>query len=300
MAFHRSFVMGLVVFATLALPGAMTRAHARGEGGRHVKIAPGDEAQMRELLSKLAAASGQPEKEEKTDADLMYEAMIRWNGEPPGSAAIERLLDSSKKEAAKTKKATVEKVRKMFWKDPFSDSPGKLIPVRQEDRELLEAYDRKGRRRGEMRQARAETRDSEVARLRAEIEAARAEAMEAQEENARLRRRAETLSSERRECVADNDVRADVRTRRRAISGNSGSNHSRRHDAQVALAPAAVQSEPRQTPVAPPPAEPIIPATVAPPNPSMVITPLPVTTPPSPPSSPATEGRRGRSSRLGR
>jgi len=301
MSFQRSFFMGLVVFAALALPGVMTRAHARGgEGGRHSKLAPGDEAQMRELLARLAAASGQPEKEEKTDADLMYEAMIRWNGEPPGSAAIERLLDSSKKEAAKTKKATVEKVRRMFWKDPFSDSPGKLIPVRQEDRELLEAYDRKGRRRGEMRQARAETRDSELARLRAEIEAARAEAVEAQEENVRLRRRAETLS-ERRECVADNDARADVRTRRRASSGSggsAGSNHSRRHDAQVALAPAA-QSEQRQTPVAPPPPEPIIPATVAPPNPSMIITPLPVTSPPPAPPQ-ATEGRRGRNARLGR
>lgn len=299
MSFQRSFVMGLVI-GTFALSGTATRALARGsEGGRTQKLAPGDEAQMRELLSKLAAASGQPEKEERTDADLMYEAMIRWNGEPPGSAAIERLIDSSKKEAAKTKKATVEKVRKMFWKDPFSDHPGKLIPVRQEDRELLEAYDRKGRRRGEMRQARVETRDSELARLRAEIDAARAEAAEAQAENARLRRRAETLSSERRECVADNDERADVRMRRR--SGSSGSGRSRRHDAnqtQIASTPAS-QIEQRQTPVAPPAAEPIIPATVAPPNPGMIITPLPVT--PSPQEQPSLEnGRRSRSARPGR
>ena len=298
MSFQRSFIMGLVVFGTLALSGTVTRAFARGgEGGRTQKLAPGDEAQMRELLSRLAAASGQPEQEERTEADLMYEAMIRWNGQPPGSAAIDRLLESSKKEAAKTKKATVEKVRKMFWKDPFSDHPSKLIPVRQEDRELLEAYDRKGRRRGEMRQARTETRDSELARLRAEIDAARTEVAEAQAENARLRRRAETLSSERRECIADNDERADVRMRRR--SGSSGSGHGRRRDAnQTPIAATPAIQEQRQTPVAAPPAEPIIPATVAPPNPGMIITPLPVTPPAEQPS--LENGRRSRSSRPGR
>ena len=169
MSFQRSFVMGLVVFATLALSGQMTRALARGgdgSGGRSVKMTSADEAQMRELLAKLAAASGQAAPEERTDADLMYEAMIRWNGEPAGSAAIERLLEQSKKESTRTKKATVEKVRKMFWKDPFSDHPTKLIPVRQEDRELLATFDRKGQRRGA-------GRDAGVARLRARATARR-------------------------------------------------------------------------------------------------------------------------------
>jgi hypothetical protein len=50
--------------------------------------------------------------------------------------------------------------------------------------------------------------------------------------------------------------------------------------------------------VAPPPAEPIIPATVAPPNPGMIIKPLPVT--PSPQERPSLEnGRRSRSARPG-
>ena len=124
---------------------------------------------MRELLAKLAAASGEPAPEERTDADLMYEAMLRWNGEPPGSAAIDRALAQSKKEAASTKRATVEKVRTMFWKDPFAPEPHKLIPVRQEDRDLLAAYNR-GRQRSEVRESRQarEPRD-EVSRLRAEI-----------------------------------------------------------------------------------------------------------------------------------
>jgi hypothetical protein len=181
----------------------------------------------------------------------------------------------------------------MFWKDPFSDSPGKLIPVRQEDRELLAAYDRKGRR-GDGGAAR-EPRDSEMARLRAEIDAARAEAAATRAENARL---AEQLMSEdRRECVADNDARAEVRMRRRA-SGGSGRAH--RHESRQQMAfTSSVQSEANETPAAPPSPEPIIPATVAPPNPGMVITPLPVSAP-SPSPLPMENGRRGRSSRPSR
>jgi len=291
MSFQRSFVMGLVVFATLAMSGEMTRALARGGdgGGRSAKTTPADEAQMRELLSKLAAASGQPTPEEPTDADLMYEAMIRWNGEPPGSAAIERLLEQSKKESTRTKKATVEKVRKMFWKDPFSDHPTKLIPIRQEDRELLAAFDHKGQRRGG---ATRETRDSELARLRAEIEAARAEAEAVRAENARLRERAEEMSVDRRECVADNDARAEVRMRRRA---SSGSGRSHRHEArQTQIAAAAAGPSEAPTPP-PPPVEPVMTTTVPPPAHGMIITPLPITPPPEPPAT--EQGRRSRSAR---
>ena len=294
MSFQRSFVMGLVVFATLALSGRMTRALARGGdgGGRSVKMTSADEAQMRELLAKLAAASGQAAPEERTDADLMYEAMIRWNGEPAGSAAIERLLEQSKKESTRTKKATVEKVRKMFWKDPFSDHPTKLIPVRQEDRELLASFDRKGHRRGAAGATR-ESRDSELARLRAEIEAARAEAETVRAENARLRERAEEMSVDRRECVADSDARAEVRMRRRASSGRSHRHEARQ--SQIAAAPAG-QNEVQ--PPAPPPVEPVMTTTVPPPAHGMIITPLPITPPPVPPAT--EQGRRSRSSRSGR
>ena len=159
---------------------------------------------MRELLAKLAAASGVPEPEERTDADLMYEAMLRWNGEPAGSAAVDRLIDSSKKEAARSKKATVEKVRKMFWKDPFADDPQKLILVRQEDRDLLDTYKRRTRRseRSEARAAREQrdTRETELMRLRRELAAARAEAEEVRAENERIRLRAD---SQKNSCVAD-------------------------------------------------------------------------------------------------
>ena len=50
------------------------------------------------------------------------------------------------------KRATVEKVRTMFWKDPFAPEPHKLIPVRQEDRDLLAPYNR-GRQRSEVRES---------------------------------------------------------------------------------------------------------------------------------------------------
>jgi len=285
MSLHRSFLMVLVM---IALPCAATQALARGDGSRARAVrTPEDDAQMRELLSKLAAASGERPPEERTEADLMYEAMLRWNGEPAGSAAIDRLLESSKKEAARTKKATVEKVRSMFWKDPFSMDPQKLVPVRQEDRDLLDAYDRKNRR-GEARQARA-PRESEVSRLRAEVEAARAEAAEARAEAERLRERTEAMS-ERRECVADNDTRAEVRKRRRSFSRPSPSHRQPEQTlTQVAMAPTS--SVERYQPSPPPPPAPA-PASI--PAHGIIIVPLP--SPPPPPPL-VEKGRRSRSSR---
>ena len=98
MFLHRWFVLISIV---AALPSVAAPALARrGDERRTLANRSDDEAQMRELLAKLAAASGEPAPEERTDADLMYEAMLRWNGEPPGSAAIDRALAQSKKDAA--------------------------------------------------------------------------------------------------------------------------------------------------------------------------------------------------------
>ena len=156
MARGRSLVSILVVVVMSALPVTAKRAFAKHG---HPGGSAADEAQVRELLGKLAAASGVPEPEERTDADLMYEAMLRWNGEPAGSAAVDRLIDSSKKEVARSKKATTEKVRKMFWKDPFAED--KLVLVRQEDRDLIDQYQRRTKRsdRPEARAA-SEQRDT--------------------------------------------------------------------------------------------------------------------------------------------
>jgi hypothetical protein len=274
MSFSRCFVMISIV---VALPSIA--AHALARSGGHATRA--DDAQVRDLLAKLAAASGEVEPEERTEADLMYEAMLRWNGEPPGSAAIDRALAQSKQAAAKSKRATVEKVRSMFWKDPFADDPGKLIPIRQEDRDLLASYNR-GRQRSEVRQSRQarEPRD-EMSRLRAELADARQEAAAARAEMSRLRGRGADPFEEN-SCVADASSRVEVRKRRRSVSDSVRSHRAER--TQIALASTApVRSERYQARVAPPPPPPAAPPpvpTAPPPAHGIIITPLPSPSPP--------------------
>jgi hypothetical protein len=284
MARGRSLVSILVVVVMSALPVTMTRAFAKHG---HPGASAADEAQVRELLSKLAAASGVPEQEERTDADLMYEAMLRWNGEPAGSAAVDRLIDSSKKEAARSKKATVDKVRRMFWKDPFADDPQKLVLVRQEDRDLLDQYQRRTRRsdRPEARAAREQrdTRESELMRLRRELAAARADAEAARAENERIRLRAD---AQKNSCVADASTSSEPRKRRRASTSSFHSRNAER--AEIALASTAPAES-----YTPPPPPVSMPASPVPAH-GIIITPLP--SPPSPPPPPAVEARRhGRS-----
>ena len=268
MSLRRSLT-GLLLI--VALPSIATRAFARRSGS----VGPADEPQVRDLLSKLAAASGTPEPEERTEADLMYEAMLRWNGEPADSKTIDRVLDQSKRDAARTKRVMIDKVRHMFWKDPFSDDPHRLIPVRQEDRDLLDSYARKTQRGG-MREARAareprEPRD-EVTRLREEVSRLRAE-------NARIRERADA-NSDQGECVADSST-SDERRRRRHLGGNVGSVHSHhggRPAAQIALVSTAT------TDYTPPPSSPNVVPTHG-----IIIERLPS---PSPSPPPVESGRR--------
>jgi len=269
MSVSRWFSMVLIV---VALPSVAARALARGERGGHPTRA--DEAQVRELLAKLAAASGTPEPEERTDADLMYEAMLRWNGEPAEAKTIDRVLDQSKRDAAKAKRAMQDKVRHMFWKDPFADDGHKLVPVRQEDRDLLDSYTRKQRR--ETRETR-EPRD-EVSRLRAELAEARAE-------NARIRERAEETSDRR--CVADASSSDERRKRRRIDGGSVRSHHAEGRRAEIALA----STVPEQ-PYTPPPPPPVTPAG-APPAHGIIIEHLPS----PPPPAPLVEARRRTRSR---
>src|SRR3954468_13449148 len=137
----------------------------------HARKAMSEETQRRALLSQLAAASSEVAPEERTDADLMYEAMRQWHGEPRGSAAVDRALAQSKKDIRLDRKQIEEKVRRMFWKDPFSDE---VVPVAKSDRDLLRSHAARESR------VHDDAREDEVARLRAEVAATRAE-------NARLR-----------------------------------------------------------------------------------------------------------------
>ena len=149
---HRgSFAKMLVVFAVFAgVVTSTTVVFARPDGPRKVTRRSNggdDDAQMRETLAKLSAASGQPAAEQRSQAELMYEAMRRWNGEAPNSAAIERLVEQSKKDAATTKRATADRVRRMFWRDPFAEEGERLVLVRQEDRDLVTSYESKKSRK---------------------------------------------------------------------------------------------------------------------------------------------------------
>jgi hypothetical protein len=201
----RKTIFSLVAAVVLSAGGAP--AHARK--------AMSEESQRRALLSQLAAASSEVAPEERTDADLMYEAMRQWHGEPRGSAAVDRALAQSKKDIRLDRKQLEEKVRKMFWKDPFSNE---VVPVAKSDRDLLRAHASRESR------VRDDEREDEVARLRAEVAAARAE-------NARLRSelaRADQGSSEsvvaQAECAAPS---------RRLHAGNSSGGHSRRDSGQL-------------------------------------------------------------------
>ena len=157
----RKTIFSLVTAVVLSAGGAV--AHARKPMS--------EETQRRALLSQLAAASSEVAPEERTDADLMYEAMRQWHGEPRGSAAVDRALAQSKKDIRLDRKQLEEKVRRMFWKDPFSDE---VVPVAKSDRDLLRAH------AARQSSVRDEAREDEVSRLRAEVAAARAE-------NARLK-----------------------------------------------------------------------------------------------------------------
>jgi hypothetical protein len=139
-----------------------------------------EEAQRRALLQQLAAASSEIPPQEKTDADLMYEAMRQWRGEPRGSAAVARVLAESQ-HAHQERKVAEAKLRTLFFKDPFADDPSLLIPVRKIDRQLLAAYEA----RHDI--DRSTPGPDEVSRLRSQLAQARADAAAAHAEASRLR-----------------------------------------------------------------------------------------------------------------
>jgi len=160
-----------------------------------------DKAREQSLLAQLAAASDR-ESEASTDADLMYEALKQWRGEPPDTAKIERVMAQSNKASDRTRRLTREKIKALFWKDPFAEDPHRIVPVRKQDRELLateggrpgasvaaspagaavgppaDASDRKAMAhlRTQLEKARAQITDAraEIARLRAELSRIRA------------------------------------------------------------------------------------------------------------------------------
>jgi hypothetical protein len=186
---------------------------ARGWVPAEAFAALGDDTeQQRALLARIAAAAaaeGTPE--ERTDADLMYDVLKQqWHGQMPGSATIDKVMAQSKTEADKNRRVTREKIKSLFWKDPFSEEPHRLIPVRREDRDLLAAHPtavaasaRADRSERSDRADRAES--GETAHLRAEVAHLKAELARA--------------ASERSECVADSGAGEGVHLARRHLGG---------------------------------------------------------------------------------
>jgi len=138
-----------------------------------------------------------------SDSDLMFEALKQWRGEPSSdSAAVERLLAAAKRESRQRREAIRHGATSSFFRDPFADNPNKLIPVRREDRDLLDNLREGSRARAEMLLARAE-----ASRARADATAARAEAARAE----RLAARADALAAER-QAVADQTGCSETRS----------------------------------------------------------------------------------------
>jgi len=275
----RSFVV-VVVMGALSL--VATRVQARRGDSR---VRDDENAQVRELLAKLAAASAEAAPEEKTEADLMYEAMLRWNGQPKGSAAIDRLVAQSGKDAERAKRATQERIRQMFWRDPFSDD-NRVVPVRARDRALLAAYSQKPRRTAAYGGS-----DAEVSRLRAELEAARADAEAARADATRIRERAEAaMSTDRAGCFPDESSRdSDTvvkRVRHRATRSYTRHRSLSAQPPVVAVAPAPVPVR-VETPT---PASTKPPWTTGGPS-GIIITPLESPPPPAPAAKPERHAR---------
>ncbi len=171
----------LLVCFVVGAPGVVRarvdRASSAAEGARR-----------RELMAELAAAAAEAppaagtesETDEKTDADLMYEALREWRGEPRDGAAVARVLAESQR-VHQARELAEAKLRWLFFKDPFADDPNLLIPVRKIDRQLLAAYEA----RHDL--DRSTGGPDEVARLRAQLANARADAAAARAEASRLR-----------------------------------------------------------------------------------------------------------------
>ncbi|HEY4394516.1 MAG TPA: hypothetical protein VGP64_10655 [Polyangia bacterium] len=166
-----------------------------------------EEAQRRQLLQQLAAASADIPPEEKTDADLMYEAMRQWRGEPRGSGAVDQAIAQSKTDIRHDRKALEERVHEMFWKDPFSSE---VVPVRKHDRDLLRDHAAHAAR------VRGDAAEDEIERLRSDLATVRAE-------NARLREELTRAEGNLRDGDGSATPSRHVQARR-----HEGGGHSRR------------------------------------------------------------------------
>jgi hypothetical protein len=192
----------------------------------------------------------------QSDGDLMFKAVSQWRGDSTDSRVVDRVIADSKRESEQNQRAYKKKIASMFWRDPFSDQPRKLIPVRPEDREVTASQGNSPKVLKELVQARADAAMARAEAAKARADLARAEAVAARAEAMAARRACSEVSgapmSEYR-GPRSNQARhvADRAEREQALNRLVSRRETRRADAAAAAAP-----EPPAAP-APAPAPPV-------------------------------------------
>jgi hypothetical protein len=143
-------------------------------------------------------AAAPAQSQERTEADLMFDALNESRGQTPNAARIERVMAEAKVHSAHEAAVRRNRIAALYWKDPWAQDPNRPIPVRREDRQAVAA-------RKEALDARREALHSRstTATLRAQLAAARAETAQARAEAARAQAAAAQAEADAARRVAD-------------------------------------------------------------------------------------------------
>jgi hypothetical protein len=133
---------------------------AKGPAGAGAGVAKG--------ATPTADASTKPE---RSETDLMLEALVRSDGESPNAKRIDRAVAQAKADAKRDQIAPTS-----VWKDPFAEDPTRPIPVRGRFRSNETKTKELAVVRRELARARAETAVAQADAARAKADAAKAEA----------------------------------------------------------------------------------------------------------------------------
>jgi hypothetical protein len=188
-----------------------------------------------------------------SEGDLMYKAVRQWRGDSAESHVVDRVLADSKKESEQNQRAYKKKIASMFWRDPFSDQPRKLIPVRPEDREVTASQGNSPKVLKELVQARAEAAMARAEAAKARADLARAEAVAARTEAMAARRACSEMSG-----APMSEYRAPRGSQARHVTDRSDREQAlnrlvSRRDSRRAEAAAPEPAAPPPAPAAPPP-----------------------------------------------
>jgi trimeric autotransporter adhesin len=228
--------------------------------------------------------------QQRTDTELMFDAVNKWRGESPSSAKIERISAEARADAraeAKRQKALLSVAP--IWKDPFAEDPDRPIPVRMnmsKQKELVVARRELARARADAASAQADAAKARADAAKANANAARTEAMaalaqavaakheavaarnacgaEPERHGSAARAAASAASAASSQSASESQEGFDSfsppkrsrvnRTPRRAVASNASFKRSTRGSGGAAPADAATPAEEKVAP-APPPVE---------------------------------------------